>query len=215
MVLRASRGGSIASFTVKPGDQVSPASVLLTLEVPAPPDLVAIATAARVAVAQRRVAALQASAQQPGPAGAAGRVRFNDLRHQREMAEAELASAEEALTRLAPLEPAEMPIVAGVHGVVLSLETAVGAQAAAGSALIRLADCDHGYVTLNGPAALNPGSSVEVRLPDQAPVPATVRPATRIAGPSNGMVAEPAPGAFGQHCRMGVTGLASPMPAAS
>ena len=216
MVLRASRSGSIASVAVKPGDPVAPTSVLLTLDVPPPPDPIAIVAAERVQVAQRRAAAISDSLQQPLPPTPAGRARLADLNHQRDLAAAELAAAQDALARLPAPDPAEMPIVAGVHGVVLSVEAVAGADATAGTPLIRMADCDHGYVSLDSVSTVNPGSLVEVRLPNQPPVPATVRPGSRLAGPGTALseIAEPAPGAFAKSCPLGATGVASPIPAA-
>ena len=107
-----------------------------------------------------------------------------------------------------------MPIVAGAHGVVLSLEAAQGTQATAGTPLIRMADCDHGYMSLDGPASLDPGSLVELHLAGQPALPATLQPASRVSGPVVAMIAVPAPGAFAQACPLGAAGTVSPIPPA-
>ena len=73
LVLRASRPGLIKSFDVRPGEHVAPATVLLTLEIPSPPDPMALAAADRVAAAQRRVDTLQTAEQQPFPQTTANR----------------------------------------------------------------------------------------------------------------------------------------------
>ena len=43
---------------------------------------------------------------------------------------------------------ADQPVLAGVHGVVRSVETVPGAELAAGSPLVRLQDCDRAFLTV-------------------------------------------------------------------
>jgi multidrug resistance efflux pump len=157
---------------------------------------------------------LNQSLAQTTPATDAGRARIADLRRQRATAVIDVAQLQDAVTNIPPAKSIDLPVKAGVHGVIRSLEARAGTMTAAGVPLVRMLDCDHAFLTVGPESKLRAGQAVQVRLPNLPPVPATVRQSAGIAEPPDSLVIATAPGAFvGQlsgSCPIGAT--ASVMP---
>ncbi len=210
MVLRASRAGRVVTVAVAPGEAVDPGTTLLTIHTDPPPDPEAAGKRARLDTARARLAALDDALAQPAPSTEAGRTRVADLAVQRGAAAAERAAAQDDLDRNAPKPGLEIPVLAGVHGVVRSLETQPGTDTQAGAPLVRLMDCDRAFLTVAPAADLRSGQAVQVRMPNLPPATATVRPSSGIAEPPDSLVIPLPAGALGGACPAGMAGTVTP-----
>ncbi len=103
----------------------------------------------------------------------------------------------------------DRPVLAGVHGVVRSVETVPGSDIAAGTPLMRLYDCDRAFLTIPAGTALQAGQDVRVKLPELPPLTGRVRPAAGIMEPSNALVIGLPPGAMAESCPVGATAAVS------
>ena len=112
--------------------------------------------------------------------------------------------------RLADQAGPDQPILAGVHGVVRSVETVPGADIAAGTPLIRLYDCDRAFLTVPAGAPLQASQTVQVKLHDLAPLAGTVRPSSGIMEPTNALVIGLPAGAMSAVCPVGATAEVTP-----
>ena len=219
MVLRAANLGRVTSVAVSNGQSVEPSTVLMTLRSDPPPDPAATLLRDRLEAARNRLASLDDALAQSTPNTDAGRARLADLRRQRVTAATDAAQLQDGVANIPPKVATDVPVRAGVHGVVRSLETQNGATIAAGAPLVRMLDCDHAFLTTAPEATLHPGDVVAVRLPNLPPVAATVRRSSGIAEPTDALVIAPAVGAFiGQlsgSCPIGATATVTPGPATS
>ena len=209
MVLRAAQAGAVASIAVRPGDEVTPSTVLMTLQTSAPADPAQAALHDRLIAAQRRLAALDPAFSVAAAPGEAARLHALDLRRQGDLAAAELAAAQEAVARQKPLPPISQPVLAGLHGLVASVEVHAGDNVAIGSPLVRLADCDHGFFTTDA-TGLHEHESVDIKLADFPLLPVTVRAPEGPIEPSSGLVLQPPPGAFAAACPKDAAGTILP-----
>lgn len=103
----------------------------------------------------------------------------------------------------------ERSVLAGVHGVVRSVETVAGAEIIRGVPLVRLQDCDRAFLTVPADSELAAGDQVEVGLPNMAVLIATMRVSSGIMEPPNTLVAAVAPGALTVACPVGATAALS------
>jgi hypothetical protein len=101
-------------------------------------------------------------------------------------------------------------VLAGVHGVVRSVETVPGADLIAGTPLARIHDCDRAFVTVPPTAKLVAGESVRVKLPNYAVLTGTVRPSAGIMEPPNALVIGLPPNAIAGACPVGATASVTP-----
>jgi biotin carboxyl carrier protein len=211
IVLRASGPGRITSVAVKTGQAVDPSSLLMVIRTAPKPDPTAATAQSRLEAAQQRVTALNEAIAQASLTGDAARGRGIELRRQRDAAAAELAAAQEAAARSITPDAAEQPVLAGVHGVIWSLEAQAGADTVAGAPLVRMIDCDHPFLTVANNSGLRAGDAVVVRLPDLPPVRATVRAASGVAEPPGGLVVAPAAASLPRDCPIGASATVSPV----
>ena len=218
MVLRAAGAGRVTEVSVTPGQTVGPATALLTIQTAPPADPAAAVRRARIEAARTRLSALDHELAQPVSIGDAGRTRVADLREQRAEAAGELASAQEAAAQMPPAQAVDRPILAGVHGLVRSLEVQSGAETVSGLALIRLLDCDQAFLTVPHNANLRPGQAVRVRVPGLPVIAAQVRQSVGVAEPPDSLVIPVGASLLGGACPVGaaaVIGPAQPQQAAT
>ena len=103
-----------------------------------------------------------------------------------------------------PANP-DKPVLAGVHGVMRSVETVPGADLSAGSPLVRLHDCDRAFLTVPPGAKLVAGEQVRVTLPNLPVLTGTVRPSAGMMEPPDSLVVGVPSGALGTACPVGAT----------
>ena len=101
-------------------------------------------------------------------------------------------------------------ILAGVHGVIRSVETVPGADLAAGAPLVRLQDCDRAFLTVGRATSLRAGETVRVVLPNLPPLSGTVRPSEGVMEPPNTLVVALPAGALAASCPVGTEGSITP-----
>ena len=188
MVVRASRSGRITALAVTAGQAVAPDATLLVLHTDPPPDPAASVLRAQLEAAKTRVAALDDTLAQPAPATDAGRARNADLRRQRETAALDVARLQDQVAQIVTKPAIDIPVRAGVHGIVRSLEAQSGMDVTTGLPLIRLLDCDHAFLTLAPNGQMKAGQDVKVSLPGQPPFSAKIRPSRGVAEPPDSYV---------------------------
>ncbi len=105
---------------------------------------------------------------------------------------------------------ADRLVLAGVHGVIRSVETVPGADLATGAPLVRMQDCDRAFLTIRPGTKLKAGEAVRVKLPDLPPVAGMVRAASGIMEPPNALVVGLAPGAMVSACPVGASAMVMP-----
>ncbi len=105
---------------------------------------------------------------------------------------------------------ADRLVLAGVHGVIRSVETVPGADLATGAPLVRMQDCDRAFLTIPPGTKLKVGEAVRVKLPDLPPVAGMVRAASGIMEPPNALVVGFAAGALVAACPVGVPAVVTP-----
>jgi hypothetical protein len=210
IVLRASGPGRITTVAVKTGQAVDPSSLLMVIRTAPKSDSTALTAQNRLDAAQQRVTALNEAIAQAALTGDAARGRGIELRRQRDAAAADLAAAQEAAAHSVTPEPADQPVLAGVHGVIWSLEAQAGTDTVAGAPLVRMVDCDHPFLTVGNNSGLRAGDAVVVRLPDLPPVPAMVRAASGVAEPPGGLVVAPVAASLPRDCPIGASATVSP-----
>ena len=203
MVVRAARRGQVHNIAVQPGEAVNPDSTLLTLHTGAPPDPAAASVRARLETSRTRLTALDDALAQPTPPTDAGRARVADLRQQRAAAVADATAAQDASDRLTPPLAIDTAVAANVHGVIRSVETQAGADAAPGTPLVRMLDCDHAFLTIGPDTSLRAGQAVQVHLPNLPPAAATVRQSSGLAEPPDSLVVPLPATALGGSCPVG------------
>ena len=202
MVLRAAGAGRITGIPVKAGQKVDPSTLLLTLQLDPVPDPEVASLQVQSEAARDKLAALDLSLAQPvQPTDT--RSHIADLKREREAAANDLQAVQEKIAQATPPRGVERPVLAGVNGVIRSLETAPGSEVGPGTPLVRLLDCDHPFLTLAPGAKLQPGQPVRVSLPDHATVMATVRPSSGISEPANSLVIGLNNTALGGSCPVG------------
>ncbi len=214
MVLRATGPGRVASIAVQNGQTVEPNTLLLTIRTEPQPDPAATLLRDRLEAAQAHLAQLDQALAQATPTSEAARARIADLRRQRAAAATDVAQLQDGVTNIPPVRPADLPVQAGVHGVIRSLEARAGEATAAGVPLVRMLDCDHAFLTVGPDTKLRAGEAVQVRLPNLPPVAAVVRRSAGIAEPPDALVIATAPGAFvgelSGSCPVGATATVTP-----
>ncbi|WP_158744744.1 hypothetical protein [Acidisphaera sp. L21] len=219
MVLRASGQGRIASIAIKNGQAVDPSTLLLTIHTEPVADPAIGLLQDQLAMAQAKLSALDQSLTQSTPNSDSGRAKLADLRRQRAAAANDVNQFQDGIAHIPVKAPADLPVLAGVHGVIRSLEAQQGAATTAGLPLIRILDCDHAFLTIGSDAHLQVGQTVQVRLPNLPPIAATVRKSNGIAEPPDALVIAPAPGAFVNQlsgsCPVGATATVTPSIAGS
>ncbi len=105
---------------------------------------------------------------------------------------------------------ADRLVLAGVHGVIRSVETVPGADLATGAPLVRMQDCDRAFLTISLGTKLKAGEAVRVKLPDLPPVAGTVRAASGIMEPPNALVVGLASGTMVSACPVGASAVVTP-----
>jgi hypothetical protein len=104
-------------------------------------------------------------------------------------------------------------ILAGVRGVVWSLDAQAGAKLQAGDPLVQLADCGRAFLVMQAaPSTLKAGQTVLIRMPGVRPFHGTVRPSAGVAEPPNTLVIDPTGfnAASPNTCPVGVTAEIQP-----
>ena len=96
-------------------------------------------------------------------------------------------------------------VLAGVHGLVRSVETVPGADLATGAPLVRLQDCDRAFLTIPTRTQLRAGETVRVMLPDGPELTGTVRASSGIMEPPDTLVIGLPPGALADKCPVGAS----------
>ena len=104
----------------------------------------------------------------------------------------------------------ERPVLAGVHGMVRSVETVPGADLAAGAPLVRLQDCDRAFLTVPASAALHAGQQVQVKIADIPAVAGTMRASSGIMEPPDALVVGLPPGSVIGSCPVGASATVTP-----
>ena len=112
--------------------------------------------------------------------------------------------------RVADASGLEKPVLAGVNGMVRSVETVPGADLSAGAPLVRLQDCDRAFLTVPAGVPLTPGQQVQVKLANLPMFAGTVRESAGIMEPPNALVVGLAPGAVAGVCPVGASALVTP-----
>ena len=103
-------------------------------------------------------------------------------------------------------------IQAGVHGVIRSVETVPGTDLAAGTALVRLQDCDRAFLTVGRATTLQAGQTVRVVMPNLPPMAGTVRPSAGVMEPPDTLVVALPAGALATTCPVGKEGSVTATP---
>lgn len=106
---------------------------------------------------------------------------------------------------------ADQPVLAGVNGMVRSVETVPGSDLASGAPLVRLQDCDRAFLTVAPDARLVSGQAVMVKLPDLPEAAGTVRASAGIMEPPNALVVTLTPGALSGACPVGAAAAITPV----
>ena len=101
-------------------------------------------------------------------------------------------------------------VLAGIHGVIRSVETVPGADIATGAPLVRMQDCDRAFLTVAPGTKLRAGEAVRVKLPDLPVIGGTVRAASGIMEPPNTLVVGIAPGTLTSACPVGASTVVTP-----
>ncbi len=211
IVVRAATAGRITSVAIKTGQLVDPTSLLLVIHSDPRPEQSAMTLRTQIETLQSQLAALNDSLAQAVAAGDGTRARGIELRRQRDSVASDLSLAQADMARITAPMVTDTPILAGVHGVIWSLEAQAGALASPGTPLVRLVDCDHPFLTIAAGSGLKAGDAVTVHLPDLPPVRATVRAASGVAEPPSGLVVAPAPDALPRSCPIGASATVSPI----
>ena len=209
-VLRAPFAGRIAGIAVSNGQTVAVDTTVATVDPSPPPNPAQAALRARLADAVARAAALDARLAVPAPSTEAGRAKVADGQRLRAATGAEVAQLRAALATASP-PTAPAAVKAGLNGKVWSVEATAGADTAAGAPLVRLVDCDHGFLSL-GPAGTVPlaaGQAVEIRMAGLPPATGRLRLAAGATEPVGALVAEPAAGALSA-CPVGMAARVFP-----
>ena len=102
-------------------------------------------------------------------------------------------------------------VLAGVHGMIRSVETVPGAALVAGAPLVRLQDCDRAFLTIPPGTKLQAGQTVQVKLPDQKPFTGTVRVSAGVMEPPDSLVVGLDPGAVTASCPVGRSATVTPL----
>jgi multidrug resistance efflux pump len=180
LVLRAVGPGEITNVAVTIGQPVEPSTVLLTIHANPLSD---------AAVDDLKTRLTQARARQTGLEGAAATPATS---RQKEAAAAEVDALQKALAAAGGSGGADQPILAGVRGIVWSLDAQAGGKLQAGDPLAQLADCGRAFLVLQGaPSTLKAGQTVLIRMPGVRPFHGTVRPSAGVAEPPNTLVIDP------------------------
>jgi hypothetical protein len=204
MVLRAVGPGSIASVAVTIGQAVEPSTVLLTIRTDPLSDSAIDDLKARLAQAKARQAALD---EPPPPVGSPASRRPKDAaasfqvydasnppptQRQKDAAAAEVDRLQKALTAAGGNGIVNQPILAGVHGIVWSLDAQTGGHLQARDPLAQLADCGRSFLAVQSSIApLKAGQTVLIRMPGVRPFHGTVRASSGVAEPANTLVVDP------------------------
>ena len=204
LVLRAVGPGTIANVSVTIGQAVEPSTSLLTIRTDPPSDSAVDDLKARLTQAKARQAALDdptpitAASTARRPKDAATPSQVNDTDHppptqrQKDAAAAEVDRLQKAIVSAGGNGPVDQPILAGVHGIVWSLDAQTGGHLKAGDPLAQLADCGRSFLVVQGPmASLKAGQTVLIRMPGVRPFHGTVRPSNGVAEPANTLVVDP------------------------
>ena len=202
LVLRAVGPGTIANVSVTIGQAVEPSTVLLTIHTDPLSDSALDDLKTRLAQAKARQAALDdaptptSTARRPKDAAASFQVYDTDhpppTQRQKDAAAAEVDRLQKAVANAGGSGAADQPILAGVHGIVWSLDAQTGGHLLAGDPLAQLADCGRSFLVVQGNAAtLKAGQTVLIRMPGVRPFHGTVRASNGIAEPANTLVVDP------------------------
>ena len=105
----------------------------------------------------------------------------------------------------------DRPVLAGVHGMIRSVETVPGAALVAGAPLVRLQDCDRAFLTVPPAAKLQAGQTVQVKLPDQKPFAGKVRASAGVMEPPDSLVIGLDPGTVTASCPVGRSATVTPV----
>lgn len=177
LVLRAVAAGEVTNVAVTIGQPVEPATPLLTIHVDPLPDAALGELRSRLTQARARQSALDDPSATPA---------------MRRQAAAEIDQLQRAIANTTTAGAVNQPILAGIRGVVWSLDAAAGARLSAGDPLVQLADCGRAFLVLrDGGGALQAGQTVVIRMPGLRPFHGIVRPSAGAAEPPNTMVIDP------------------------
>lgn len=188
LVLRAVASGAVRTVAVTVGQAVEPKTVLLTIRTDTQTDPTLTDLQSRLSSAQVRLGRVS-------DAPSDGR--------QRDAATAEVNSLQKAVS-----STDDRPVVAGVRGVVWSLDTQTGLHLEAGDPLIQLADCGRAFMVVRDAAShFKAGQTVLITMPSLRPFHGTVRASSGVAEPPNTLVIDPTgfAAASGNACPVGVT----------
>ena len=105
---------------------------------------------------------------------------------------------------------ADRSVLAGVHGMIRSVETVPGAALVAGAPLVRLQDCDRAFLTVPPGTKLQAGQTVQVKLPDQKPFSGKIRASNGVMEPPDSLVVGLDPGVVTASCPVGRSATISP-----
>jgi biotin carboxyl carrier protein len=177
LVLRAVAPGQVTNVAVSIGQPVDENTPLLTVHVSALPDTALNDLKARLAQARVRQSGLDDPSATPAS---------------RRQAAAEVDRLQRELAVTDGNAPSDQPIVAGVHGIVWSLDAQAGERLQAGDPLAQLADCGRAFLVLrDGASGLKAGHNVLIRMAGLRPFRGVVRPSAGVAEPANTMVVDP------------------------
>jgi biotin carboxyl carrier protein len=180
LVLRAVGPGAVTNVAVTIGQAVEPSTVLLTIHANPLTDAAVDDLKTRLTQARLRQTVLDA----PGATPATGR--------QKDAAAAEVDQLQKAIAAAGGSGTGDQTILAGVRGVVWSLDAQAGAKLKAGDPLAQLADCGRAFLVMQGAqSALKAGQTVLIRMPNVRPFHGTVRPSAGVAEPPNTLVVDP------------------------
>jgi biotin carboxyl carrier protein len=180
LVLRAVGPGEITNVAVSIGQPVDPSTVLLTIHASPLSDTAVDDLKTKLAQARARQAALDS----PGITPATSR--------QKDAAAAEVEQLQRTIAAASGSGTVDQPILAGVRGIVWSLDAQAGAKLQAGDPLAQLADCGRAFLVIQGASStLKAGQTVLIRMPGVRPFHGTVRPSAGVAEPPNALVIDP------------------------
>lgn len=114
-------------------------------------------------------------------------------------------TAKSSLLSLQAGDGAGPPVLAGVNGVVRSVEVQAGADVVRGTPLIRLYDCDHSFLTLPTGTKIVAGEAVQVTISGQKPFTAVARASNGVAEPPDSVVVGIPAGSLAVDCPVGAT----------
>jgi multidrug resistance efflux pump len=188
--IMAPADGRVSQIMVSNGSRVQPTTDLLVIDAPPPDERKRAELAARLQNAHARADRLDKQiaemngilddlrSRPPDPTGTRQqsevRLRLIDMKAQKDTATSEARELEQNLANDAARPHGPQTVKAGIDGMVWSIATSDGAEAARGIPLMELADCSHITITLGnrGDAAtgLLPGSTVKARIGGGGPL---------------------------------------------